>query len=101
MINLAGQYGMFQSTIGVPASYGSSSVIFQVYGDGNLLYQSSVMTSASGAVPISVNVSGVQQLSLKLIGSTSSTAGDSAVWADARLISTANFSQDQIIALTR
>ena len=48
----------------------------------------------------SVNVAGVQQLSLNVIGSTNSTAGDSAVWAEARLISTANFSQHQISPYT-
>ncbi len=100
VVNLGGQYSVFQSEIGVPASFGSSSVIFQVYGDGTLLYQSSAITSASGAVPISVPVSGVQQLSLQVIGSTSSTTGDSAVWADARLISTANFLAHQVSPYT-
>ena len=99
-VNLAGQYSVFQSQIGVPSAFSSSSVIFQVYGDGNLLYQSPAVTSASGAIPVDVNVSGVQQLSLKVIGSTGSTTGDSAVWAAPRLISTSNFSEKQVTPYT-
>ena len=75
-------------------------MIFQIYGDGKLLYQSPVMTTASGSIPVNVNVAGVQQLSLDVIGSTNNTAGDSAVWADPRLISTANFSQYQVSPYT-
>ena len=99
-VNLAGQYSIFQSQVGVPAAFPTSSVIFQVYGDGQLLYQSPVVTSASGAVPIDVNVAGVQQLSLKVIGSTGSTTGDSAVWVAPRLISTSNFNQRQVSPYT-
>ena len=73
-VNLGGQYTTFQSEIGVPGSSSSSSVIFQIYGDGKLLYQSPVMTSASGTIPVNLNVAGVQQLSLDVIGSTNNTA---------------------------
>ncbi len=99
-LNLAGQYSVFQSQIGVPAAFPTSSVIFQVFGDGQLLYQSPVVTSASGAVPLNVNVAGVQQLSLAVIASTGSTTGDSAVWVTPRLISTSNFSQRQVSPYT-
>ena len=83
-----------------PGCVPTSSVIFQVFGDGQLLYQSPVVTSASGAVPLNVNVAGVQQLSLAVIASTGSTTGDSAVWVTPRLISTSNFSQRQVSPYT-
>ena len=47
-----------------------------------------------------MNVAGVQQLSLDVIGSTNNTAGDFAIWADPRLISTANFGQYQVSPYT-
>ena len=92
-IALNGQYSRFDSTIGVDGTARPrSSVIFQVYGDGSLLYQSPIVAYASAAVPIDVNVAGVQKLTLVVVAAPGSTAAnDHAVWADARLISTANF----------
>ncbi len=58
---LNGQDARFESTIGVNGTANTgSSVIFDVYGDGQLLYQSPTLTYASGAVPIDVNVAGVK-----------------------------------------
>ena len=70
----------------------ASSVVFQVYGDGNLLYQSPVVGYSSAAIPLDLNVAGVQKLTLVVEAASGSTvANDHAVWADGRLISTANF----------
>ena len=101
-VTLNGQYTRFESTIGVDGSSNSgSSVIFDVYGDGQLLYQSPTLTYNSGAIPIDLPVSGVTTLVLTLSaapGSTPST--DNAVWADARLVSTTNFGSLTPYALT-
>ena len=94
-VELGGQYSRFQTDLGVNGTNNSSAVIFEVFGDGKLLYQSQVVTDNSGAIPIDLNVAGVQQLTLDVMGATANTSGDHAVWADARLISTANFSEDQ------
>jgi hypothetical protein len=62
---LNGQYTRYESTIGVDGTSSSgSSVIFDVYGNGQLLYQSPTLTYASGAVPIDINVAGVTTLTL-------------------------------------
>ena len=92
-LNLNGQYARFESTIGVDGSSDTgSSVIFDVYGDGTLLYQSPTLSYASGAVPIDVSVAGVNTLTLVVSPAPgSNSAIDNAVWADARLVSTANF----------
>ena len=67
-------------------------MIYDVYGDGVLLYQSPTMTFGSAAIPIDLNVAGVTTLKLTVLAAPgSSAAGDHAVWADARLVSTANF----------
>jgi NPCBM/NEW2 domain len=99
---LNGQDSRFETTIGVDGSSNTgSSVIFDVYGDGTLLYQSSTMTYASGAVPIDINVAGVNTLTLVVAAATGTTpSSDNAVWADARLISTTNFGSVQPYTLT-
>ncbi len=95
------QYSRFETTIGVDGSSSSSSVIFTVYGDGNLLYTSPTMNLASGAVPIDLNVSSVTTLKLVVSPASGSNAStDNAVWADARLVSTANFGSTTPYTLT-
>ena len=99
---LNGQYSRFESTIGVDGSSNTgSSVIYDVYGDGQLLYQSPILTYASGAIPIDVNVAGVTTLRLVVLPAPGTIAStDHAVWADARLVSTANFGSTQPYSMT-
>ena len=99
---LNGQFSRYESTIGVGGgSDTGSAVIFDAYGDGKLLYQSPAMTYASGAVPIDVDVSGVTTLSLVVSPAPgTNSAGDHAVWADARMVSTANFGTTTPYSLT-
>jgi hypothetical protein len=99
-VNLAGKYATFRSQIGVPSSSPASSVIFQVYGDGKLLYQSPVTSASSGSIPVSVNVAGVQQLTLDVIAAKPNTIGNFAIWADPRLTSTANFATYHVVPYT-
>ncbi len=92
--NLAGNYSMFVSDIGIDdevlAEGGGGSVEFQVWGDGTKLYDSgstapSYITSGKPAQHISVSVAGVNTLTLKvLVGS--SMANDHADWAAAYLV---------------
>jgi hypothetical protein len=63
--NLNGQYGTFLSDIGVDdGTKGVGSIIFQVVGDGVVLYDSGVLTSNSAVASININVTGVQNLTL-------------------------------------
>ncbi|MHB1559843.1 MAG: NPCBM/NEW2 domain-containing protein, partial [Isosphaeraceae bacterium] len=102
VISLNGQYSEFDAMIGVDGDgSNASSVIFQVYGDGSLLYQSPTETSGSSGVPIAVNVAGVQKLMLVVEAAPGSTAAnDHGVWADARLVSTSNFGATAPYSLT-
>src|SRR5262249_30323512 len=58
--------------------------------DDVLLYKSSKVTYASGGIPIDVDVTGVNTLSL-VVSKSGTFATNHAVWAAARVISTANF----------
>ena len=46
-VNLGGTYSQFQSEIGIDNPGSTSAVIFKVYGDGHLLYQSPTVTASS------------------------------------------------------
>lgn len=100
VVNLNGQYSQFQSDIGLNQGSPSGSIVFQVYGDGTLLYSSPTLTSWSAVQQIDVNVAGVQQLTLDVVRAGSTTVNASADWADARLISTANFGSTTPYSMT-
>ncbi|HET6251483.1 MAG TPA: NPCBM/NEW2 domain-containing protein [Tepidisphaeraceae bacterium] len=89
--NLAGAYTNFISDIGIDSEEvgkGSGSVDFQVIGDGKVLFDSGILTSASPTVTLDVNVTGVQTLTLQATnGIAGSIDYDHADWAGARLLS--------------
>lgn len=77
----------FISDIGIDsrACCGTGAVDFQVYGDGALLYDSGVITTHSLAKNITLNVTGVQILSLRSTN-TVVHVDDDADWAGARVV---------------
>jgi hypothetical protein len=90
--NLAGKYSSFISDVGVDDEVngkGTGSVIFQVIGDGVVLFDSGVVTNNSPIVSVNVNVTGVQTLTLVATnGVPNDIDYDHADWAGARLTST-------------
>ncbi|MEB3333617.1 MAG: NPCBM/NEW2 domain-containing protein [Cyanobacteriota bacterium] len=90
--DLNGDYSTFQAFIGLDdeidvAGAARGSVVFSVIANGSItLYQSPVLTSASAPVPITVNVSGVQTLELRVEGTADGIFYDHANWADAKLL---------------
>ncbi|MFD0693491.1 NPCBM/NEW2 domain-containing protein [Paenibacillus sp. GCM10027628] len=84
--NLNGQYSRFQSDVGVDDEVGANStVIFQVWADGNKIYDSGVMTPTSATKSIDVSVAGVNQLVLTVTDAGDGINSDHADWANARL----------------
>ncbi|HKY35963.1 MAG TPA: NPCBM/NEW2 domain-containing protein [Polyangiaceae bacterium] len=82
---LNGGCSKLSATIGIDdAMRNAGSVTFEVWGDGNRLYQSPVLTGASAPLPIDVDVAGVGELHLVAVASGQG-AGDHADWADAAL----------------
>jgi hypothetical protein len=104
--NLAGQYGTFQSDIGVDDHQTvNGTVDFQVFADGKLIFDSGIMTPASATQSISVDVTGVQQLQLHVGDGGDGNAYDWGDWAGARLLAgngpvtpTAPLAPDQLTA---
>jgi hypothetical protein len=85
--NTAGKFSSFLSDIGVDDEVlGKGNVIFRVIGDGNVLYDSGVLTGTSDIVHVNVNVSGVQGLQLIAINGVDGVEYDHADWADAKLV---------------
>ncbi len=89
-----GACSRFDATVGVDdevdgrvdrAAGAGGSVVFAVVGDGRVLYESPLRKSVDEALPISVDVSGVRSLTLRVTDGGDGTSFDHAVWGDARL----------------
>ncbi|WP_261301617.1 NPCBM/NEW2 domain-containing protein [Paenibacillus andongensis] len=84
--NLNGQYTWFQSFIGVDDEVNSSAtVVYQVWADGNKIYDSQTMTPTSATKSIDVSVAGVNQLVLTVTDAGDGINSDHADWANAQL----------------
>jgi NPCBM/NEW2 domain/Melibiase/Alpha galactosidase C-terminal beta sandwich domain len=87
LFNVDNLYARFTAVVGLDDNNGSKdgSVEFFVYGDGHELWHSGVMTHASGASPVAIDIKGVKQLLLKVTDAGDGIAYDHADWANARL----------------
>lgn len=86
--SIDGKYKTFKSVIGLDDRVGGGgSVTYEVHGDGRLLYSSELLNGNSNALPISVDVTGVNKLELK-VWKNGDNSNDYANWADARLLTT-------------
>lgn len=88
VIDLGGEYASFESDVGVQnqglAAVGS--VIFKVFVDDELRFESGVMKSDSPARKISVPVEGGEELRLVVTDAGDGLTSDMADWANARLV---------------
>ncbi len=88
--NLAGKYSTFQSDIGIDdeeLGVGTGSVDFQVIADGNVIYDSGIVTGGMPTQSINVSVAGVQNLTLVANnGVPNNIDFDHADWAGAKLL---------------
>jgi len=89
---LGGSYTRFISDIGVDDemdAWQCGSVVFQVWADGELLYDSGVMKYISPTQTVDVDVTGRQELVLVVTDAGDDFGCDHADWADARLTTAA------------
>jgi chitodextrinase/glucose/arabinose dehydrogenase len=86
--NLSGNWSRFKADIGIDdevTASGPASVVFEVWADGQRLYQSATLRRNSPIVGVNVDVSGKQQLRLVVTAAGDGANSDHADWADARL----------------
>ena len=74
--------------LGHPVTNINGSVVFQVYGDGKLLWKSGVMRPGMPAGKVDVNLTGMQTLVLVVSSAGDNLKFDHADWADANFVVT-------------
>ncbi len=75
----------FTADLGVDDEVGTlGSVLFQVWGDGQKLYEGGVMTGETATENVNVSIAGVRSLRLQIVA-VDSTADDHADWANPRV----------------
>lgn len=91
VLNLGGQYSSFMASIGVDDEVVNvgATVIFQVLNGATPIYTSPVMLATSITQSLKLNVTGVQQLTLRVTDAGDGIDFDHADWADAKLVKSA------------
>ncbi len=75
----------FTAEVGVDDEVGTlGSVLFQVWGDGQKLYEGGVMTGETPTENVNISIAGIRSLRLQIV-SVDSTADDHADWANPRI----------------
>lgn len=83
---IGGKYSKFTSDIGVDDEVGDyGSLIFRVFGDGKLLYESGTLTGKDAAEKVDVDASNVNELKLVVTDAGDGMSNDHADWANAKL----------------
>jgi alpha-galactosidase len=86
-VPLGGQYKTFVADVGVDDEVAANgSIVFQVLGDGAGLFDSGPMTGDTPTKPVSVDVTGMQELKLVVTDNGDGNASDHGDWAGARLV---------------
>lgn len=86
---LGGVCSTFTAMIGIDDEVDfRGSVIFKVYADGAIAHTSGTMGGSMGAQPVSVNVSGKNELQLVVTDAGDGISYDHADWADAKVVCT-------------
>jgi len=84
--NIGGKYTNFSSDLGLDNEVnGNGSVVFQVYLDGVLKYDSGTVRGSDAIKQLSLNVSGVNELRLVVKDAGDGNGFDHADWAGAKL----------------
>jgi hypothetical protein len=81
---LDGAYARFLAEVGGAEEGGS--IVFQVYADGKLLFDSGVLRGMREVEPIDLPVAGVRTLRLVVTDASDGINADMANWAGARLL---------------
>jgi hypothetical protein len=83
---LGGQCTAFSATVGVDDSTGGAgTVVFQVWADGDKLFDSGTVTGTSAAMPVSLDLTGKRRLKLLVTNAGDGSAFDRASWGDLKI----------------
>lgn len=86
-VPLGGGYKTFLAEVGIDDEVADQgTVVFQVLVDGQIAFDSGIMTGASDTKAVSVDVSGKQELKLVVSNGGDDDSFDHADWAAARLV---------------
>jgi hypothetical protein len=83
---LDGRYGRMAATVGGAEVNGT--VVFQVYGDDKVLFDSGLMRGLRDVKSLDLSIAGVQRLRLVVTDGSDGYSADEANWAEARLLKT-------------
>jgi alpha-galactosidase len=87
IFRLAQSCTTFTADVGVDdVTSGAGSVVFQVFADGDKLYDSGVVTGTSPVQSVSVDVTGRRRLKLVVTNGGDGAADDSASWGNPQLV---------------
>lgn len=87
VVELDGAHRRFTAEVGVDDEVGvKGSVAFEVLGDGRSLLTTGVLDGSDPAFSLDVDVTGVRQLTLRVLDGGDGVDSDHADWADARLV---------------
>ena len=87
VFDLGGGFERFMADLGVDdATAGRGSVVFRILGDGRVLLETETLTGGRAPRSVSVDVSGINTLTLECDEAGDLGLSDHADWADARLI---------------
>jgi hypothetical protein len=93
-LSLEKGYSLFECEVGVQKQlYGEGSVVFKVYADDKLVFDSGVMRGTDPAKAVSVPVEGVQYLKLEYGDAGDGITCDCADWVNVRLTPSATAAQ--------
>lgn len=100
LVALDGQFARFEAQVGVQQQGGQAgSVVFKVFVDHRLAFESGVMRQTDAAKAVSVPLSGAEELRLIVEDGGDGVAHDVANWAAARLIRDEAVSKQDAIQL--
>jgi len=83
---LGGKYTAFAADVGVDDFSGNGSVVFQVWADGTMLFESGLMRQDTATKAVNVSLAGKQELRLAVTDGGDGITNDVASWAGARLV---------------
>lgn len=86
--DVKGIYDTFSAFVGLDDEFNSNdgSVEFFLVGDGKVLWRSNALKKADGAVPVNVNIKGIQKLLLRVKRTEGQNGRAHADWVDAKLV---------------